>query len=110
MDEIAPQIEFQSLDDFVNKQNNFYMHFRDNCFESNNIYRLRATFKRFQIQNPEMEQDVTKATIQVIKAWPEQRLPYEQLWEAYNLMSKLVFVNDEYVMRGGQPDREYLIR
>ena len=108
--QVAPIREFETLEDFTRGQNNFYMHFRDDCYISNEIYRQNPHFQRFQKQHPEMEQETTRATVQAMRTEPRQKLPYEQLWDAYKIMSKLVFLDDKYVMRDGQPDDWFLCR
>ena len=105
----APQIEFETLDDFIKGQNNYHIHFLDD-FGFGKLYREALHFRRFQEAHPEMERDVTGATVRAVMAEPRQKLPYEQLWETYKIMLKLVFVDDEYVMRDGQPDKYFLIR
>ena len=106
---VAPQIEFESLDDFVRGQNNYYAYFLDDCEWGIN-HRERPVFRRFQEANPQTEREVTGATVRAVRAEPRQRLPYEQLWQTYRIMSQLVFVNDQYVMENGQPDKYFLIR
>ena len=108
--QIAPQKEYTTLEDFTRGQNNFFLHFLDDWPVGNDTYRSKPHFKRFQEQNPEMERDVTRATIQAVRAKPRQELPNEQLWEAYKIMSKLVFVDDPDIMRDGQPDSMFLWR
>ncbi|MBU4292879.1 MAG: hypothetical protein KJ770_02355 [Actinobacteria bacterium] len=106
---VAPQIEFESLDDFIKGQNNYYAYFLDDSEWGIN-YRERPPFKRFQESHPEMEREVTGATVQAVRANPRQKLPYKQLWGTYKIMSDLVFVDDKYVMRDGKPDKYFLIR
>lgn len=105
--QIAEQIEFESLDAFINGRNNFHFHFLD-CWLSNTCYRIRPHFKRFQEQYPEIEESVTRLTGEADKE--NSVLPHEQLWEAYKLMSKLVFLEDPYVMLKDNPDNEVLCR
>lgn len=107
--QIVTQKEYATLEDFVRGQNNFYAHFLDDC-EWGQLYRKSAHFKRFQKAHPDMETETTRATVSAIRVKPRQKLPYEQLFEAYKLMSHLVFVDDEYVMHYGQPDKCFLIR
>ncbi len=107
--EVAPQTEFESLDDFIRGQNNYYAYFLDDC-DWGISHRERPPFRRFQEAHPEMERKVTDATIRALRAESRQKLPYEQLWETYKIMSRLVFVDDRSVMRDGQPDKYFLIR
>ncbi len=108
--EVAPQIEFKNLDDFIKDQNNYYAHFLDDCEFNQKIHRIMPHFKRFQEAHPEMEREVTYAAVRAYRSESRQRLPHEQLLETYKLMSKLVFVDDKYVMRDGQPDDWFLCR
>ena len=107
--QVAPIREYETLEDFIRGQNNYYAHFLDDC-KWGQLYRERPYFKRFQEAHPEMEREVTGATVRAVRAEPRQKLPYEQLWETYKIMSKLVFVDDKYVMRDGQPDAWFLCR
>ncbi|MAG78198.1 hypothetical protein CL616_02410 [archaeon] len=109
--EIAPQREYETLKDFVDGQNNFYVYFREDQW-AQRVYRCRPHFLRFQEANPEIEEELTALTAPAIGSrfvnW--DILPYEKLWEAYKIMSKLVYVDDPYVMREGQPDAWFLCR
>lgn len=114
--QIAPQIEYKTLDDFIEGQNNFHFHFLDDC-DTGLLYRTAPHFKRFQDANPDLEKAITKAVVEAVRiARNESRqnlisnLPYDKLYEAYNLMSKLVFTDDTYVMHNGQPDCFFLCR
>lgn len=106
---IASQIEFKSLEEFIKAQNNYYFHFLGDC-EMGLFYREKPHFKRFQEKHPELEKEMTVATVQAIRAVPKRELPYEQLWKTYNLMSKLVFVDDPHVMKECEPDNRFLVR
>nr|MBI4156750.1 hypothetical protein [Candidatus Woesearchaeota archaeon] len=107
--QIAPQKEYKTLEDFIRGQNNFYAHFLDDC-QWGQVYRKTPHFKRFQEAHPEMEREVTGATVRAVRAEPRQKLPYGQLWETYKIMSKLVFVDDKYVMQDDKPDNWFLCR
>ena len=107
--QIAPIREYETLEDFSRGQNNFYMYFLDDCGWGR-LYRKTSHFQRFQEQHSEMEQKTRMVTVQAVRAEPRQELPYEQLWEAYKIMSKLVFLDDKYVMRDDQPDAWFLCR
>jgi len=106
---LAPIRKYHTLEDFIKGQNNFYLHFIDDCYIGE-IYRKRPHFRRFKKQYPRMEQEITKETVRAIRANPRCELPYKKLWEAYKIMSKLVFLDDEYVMRNGKPDAWFLCR
>ncbi len=108
---IAPQREFKSLDDFIINQNNFHMHFMTHLRGSMD-YRARDCFRRFKSQYSELERKTTQIAFQTVKGQPKrEELPYEQLWEAYKVMSTLVFTRDKYVMRKNKiVDDSYLCR
>ena len=72
------QIEFEILDDFARCQNNFYARFLDDC-AFGKAYRGRECFKRFQEAYPELEREITIATVRAVRSVPEQPLPYEKL-------------------------------
>ncbi len=101
---IAPQVEFNSLYAFVEGSNNFQLHFFPNSSHGT-VYRNRSVFLRFQKANPNMEKEISEAVPN-----PKEEFPWRKLFEAYKLMSQLVFVDDPAVMRDGQPDRYYLVR
>lgn len=106
---IIPQIEFENLDDFISLQNNYYAHFLGDC-EWGQLHREMSHFRRFQKAHPKMEREATSATIQAVRRGPIQKLPYEQLWETYKIMSKLVFTNDEYLMQDDPSNEFFLVR
>jgi hypothetical protein len=86
----VPLLEFASLDEFIKNQSNFYAHFyAGNDFGE--ARRKRAYFKLFQSLYPEMERVTTKLTVEARTSSPTKRLPYELLFEAYKIISKLVF-------------------
>jgi len=110
--EVVSQMEFATLDDFIKGSNNYYTHFLGDAAWGK---RFTPHFKRFQEAYPEMEREVTAATDRAYNLWVEDskeraKLPYEQLWETYKIMSKLVFVDDKYIMRDGKPDSWFLCR
>jgi len=102
---IVPQKKFESLDDFKKGQNNYYAYF----LEGNGwgeARRILPCFKRFQDLYSELEKEVTKATCEAVSNSTE--LPLELLYDSYNIMSQLVFTDDDDVMEYTKPD-EYLI-
>lgn len=102
---IVPQKQFESLEDFTDGQNNYYAHFLkgDSWGETR---RERPHFQRFQNLHPELEGEVTRATGEARSK--SGRLPYERLFEAYKIMSQLVYADDKGLMAYSNPD-EYLI-
>lgn len=105
----VPQIEFESLDDFIRGQNNFYAYFLNDC-EWGKSRRKTPHFERFQEAHPEMARIITNSTVEAVRAKPRKELPNEQLWGAYKIMSSLVFIDDKYVMRDNEPDKYFLTR
>jgi hypothetical protein len=89
------QVEFSSLEEFIEGHNNFYAYFLDNCEWGNNK-REKDYFKKFRELYPELERELTKKVTHIrsnhlgIKS-----LPYEQLFEAYQKMSLLVEAENE---------------
>jgi hypothetical protein len=110
MPQIVPQKQFETIDDFINGSNNYYALFLDDCDWGLEHRETYGCFRRFQAAYPEMERQVTRATVQAVRAGPLQKLPWERLWETYKLMSQFVFADDKYATHDGQPHREYLIR
>jgi len=106
--QVLQQIKFESLDDFIRGQNKYYAHFLDDC-QLGHLHRTTDYFKRFQETHPEMERELTSATILAVRSEPRQRLPYEQLWEAYKIMSNLVFVEDIHLIEN-ESNEDLLIR
>ncbi len=94
---IAPQIEFETLDDFIKGQNNFWHYF----IEDNELGRLHRekvkAYSRFEEQNPELAQELMQRATRMHKENDE--LPWEDLYRAYQLMSKLVYEDDRHVRK-----------
>jgi len=70
----------------------------------------RAHFRRFQEAHPEFEREVTRETTEAFKITRTNDLPYDKLWETYNLMSKLVHVDDKGVSNSAEVDNRFLTR
>lgn len=112
---IIPQVEFKSLEDFISEQNNFWIHFVVLNGDTTNHYRERPCFKRYKKLNPEEERNLTESITQ--KSYSEANLTTEtfkddwkNMWEAYKLMTNLVFKTDRFAMRDGKADKFYLTR
>lgn len=100
---IVPQKEFESLEDFIEGQKNYWGHFLKGN-EWGETRRSRSCFKRFQKLYSELEEKTTTATVQARTAEPPKKLPYKLLFETYELMSKLVFADDEGVKKYSKPN------
>jgi len=112
---IAPQVEFKSLEDFVRDSNNFFLFFLPDCWASQSSYRTKEAFLRFQKAHPEIDREISQATITAVrddptKSFPPKATPWEKLFDAYKTMSQLVFADDRYVMRDGKLDDWFLCR
>jgi len=110
MTEKAPQRGFKSLDEFIDGMGNFRYYFHvDSPFIIQKIKRNRPVYQRFKKQHPELDQTltlkVTESEESIVKTKRTIGLPYEELFEAYQLMSELVFVGDEHTLTEG-----YLLR
>jgi len=96
--QIAPQKEFKSLEEFIQHSNNFYCHFIDYTPMSNTCYRTREAFIRFQEKYPDFEKDLTAKTVLSFQTKRSlKELPWEELFDAYKKMSQLVYLEDEDV-------------
>jgi hypothetical protein len=102
---IVPQVEYETLEEFVEGSDNFYLFFGSG-FCSEGAYRTRNAFKRFQEAYPELERELA---LQVNSNSPPE-LPWQKLFEAYKLMSQLVHEDDPHVMIDGKPDKNYLTK
>jgi hypothetical protein len=99
--------EYSTVDEFVQEQNNFYLHFYDGNFIGD-AYRQREAFNRFNTLFPEQAKQLQ---VQVTQAVQQRKpLPYRDLFEAYWSMKQLVCEFDKCVQRNGVVDPEYLIR
>ncbi len=95
--EIVPQIEFASLEDFVNGSNNFHRYFIGNTTPGpieHNPYRNKNVFKRFKEEAPELEKCLTVKITNIWVRKSQEDWPSEQLFEAYKIMSQLVYKGD----------------
>jgi len=104
-----PQIQFGSLEEFIEKRNNFDSFFRRTPW-GEQVYRCRPHFERFRQAYPELEKDISDENTAAYLAG--ERHPYEKLWEAYKLMSEFVYVGDEAVVirSTGKFDSHKLLR
>lgn len=103
----VPMREFRTLDEFKDGGNNFHVTFTyqhpENMFGA--IKRTQKSFQRLEILKPElvkrlMDKFATTSDIDA-QAW-------EDMYEAYKEMSKLVDVNDRGVAEKGEHANNYL--
>lgn len=100
--EIIPQVQFESLDYFIKGEINYHSHFlKGNRWGESR--REHPHFIRFKELNPELEMETTQATLKA-----RGKLPYEILFETYQLMSQLVYVGDADAMEYN-PSNQFLI-
>ena len=71
-------LQFKYLDDFVAKQNNFFLYFIDECLAAD-FYRTTAHFQRFQNSYSQLEQKLTLNTVKVYSQGSNDDLPFEKL-------------------------------
>jgi len=101
----VPQKEFNSLDEFIRGQNNYYAHFlAGNPWGETR--RRRPHFLKFQQQYPGLEEEVTRLTVEARRT--NSPLPFEKLFETYPMMSQFVFDDDPGVRAYSSP-MEYLL-
>lgn len=102
---IVPQIEFKTLKDFIERQNNFYAHFLENN-PFGEVRRDKPHFERFQQKHGDLETRLTREVTEARKANEKfSDETWKGLYEAYNLMSELVYKDDEGVRRYSTPDQ-----
>jgi len=94
MPEIVSQHKFETLEDFVKHEGNFHIFFVDNPSMARDVWRNKPVFLRFREQNQSMETELTKVTTEARNTPPYNKLPYEKLYEAYQIMGNLVYVGD----------------
>lgn len=91
---IVHQVQFASLEEFIEGNNNFFSMFFDNHRSKRNY----PFYQRFKQQHPELCNFLeSEVTITRYRRWSIpliEKFPWEKLWEAYKLMSKLVYLGD----------------
>ena len=96
---IVPQVKFDTLEDFINGNNNFW-----NMFAVSHRSRADEPFyKRFREIAPDLAARLER---EVHLSWEdrskkslpwEKQYPWDKMWEAYKIMSNLVCLGDPYV-------------
>ena len=102
---IVPQKKFETLGEFREGQNNFYAYFlEDNPFGE--VRRDKPHFKRFQQKHGDLEAILTKEVTTARSTKKEfSDETWKGLYEAYNLMSEMVYEDDEGVKRYSYRDQ-----
>jgi hypothetical protein len=107
---IVPQLQFASLEDFIENNNNFWGYMILDGIRSREE---EPFYQRFVGAAPELAMELRQTmTMDRYKAgialpWKE-RLPWDKLWEAYKIMSNLVYAGDPGVK--GEDDANVLTR
>lgn len=133
--EIAPLLKFESLDEFIKGKGNFHWYFVD---RNNNSIRRLHCYQRFKKKYKNLDKLLTKfysckfdigaEATKNVNFKPvlieddefkkkignmekqEKREIYKKLFEAYKLMSQLVYRDDKFVVSDGKVNELYLIR
>lgn len=108
------QVKFETLEDFRKRQNNFHLHF---CYipELYNPRILRPVVERFsQLRrgaNAELSDAITRfhKEHEGICALELSTQTWNTFFSAYDLMRRLVYRADPYVVKNGVNDTQYLI-
>ncbi len=113
---LAPQHQYDDLEDFKKRQNNFHAYFDFDSKGMSLLYRRRKVFQRLVALKPDL---VSRVANQYYK-YRTESAPFsdfsDEMWrnlyEAYQSMSRLVDLNDSYVRRpeNGQLDDHFLVR
>ena len=109
---IVPQTQFENVDGFMKRQNNYYIYFLNDCFMGE-VYRGRSHFLRFQEAYPEMERELTSEISKARRGAGLNNLHLEskmKLWESYKFMSQFVYIDDPNTIREDGPDKWRLCR
>jgi hypothetical protein len=113
---IVPQLQFASLDDFIEHNNNFYARL---VVDSRNSYvktdlHLWPCYTRFAQKSPELASELRREmTMQnygrATRGEPWKNVfPWVKVWEAYKIISTFVYLGDPYVE--GIDDSHFLVR
>lgn len=108
----AQLIVFESLEDFIRRQNNFYGHFNDKSFMGE-LRRKREYFLRFKNKNLDFELSLTRRVTDLIGNYANDgtlhsKLPWSDLYQGYKLISLDVLVSE--IINDGLVDDYYLCR
>jgi len=109
----AKLIQFNDIDEFKKRCNNFPMYFLDNGNICSEAYRSQKCFRKFAKTSSKLERELTKKITSINEITPvhhhnllpkekQDMLPWEKLLGAYNLIS-------EYVDKAEAKDDAYFI-
>ena len=104
----VPQVQFATLEEFIEGSNNFFSTFLNNHRSRRN----HPFYQRFRSLYPELcsflEQEITIKNYNKPRIPIEKKWPWEKLWEAYSLMSELIYLGDPGVI--DKDHRTFLLR
>lgn len=130
---VVPQKGYETLDDFVNRQNNFWHFFIKDSFMGI-LFRKEPVYARLRKRYPVFVRELTEkvtaysdeesasamallnsteARLGIPQKMPvlQHEMPYEDLYLAYHLMAELVYADDKGVRReDGSFNDKYLCR
>lgn len=105
--EVAPQREFKTLDDFISGQNNFWHYFIEYS-DLGILHREKIkAYSRFKKQNFDYAVELMRKTTNLYRE--RQQLPWKDLYQTYQLMSKLVCKSDNHVKREDGSFNDYIL-
>lgn len=104
----VPQVQFATLESFIEGGDNFFSTFLNNHRSRQHL----PFYQRFKQMHPELcellEREITIRRYNRGSIPWREKWPWEKLWEAYKLMSELVYLGDPGVEDMNQ--RTYLAR
>ena len=108
----TPQRQYKDLEEFKRETNNFHVHFDRENKGSGPSYRRHKAFQRFVILKPDLTQQLFEA-FDRYNAQGKHAVYSADIWrglyDAYQVMSQLVDINDGYVVGDdGQPIHNFL--
>ena len=104
---IVKQRDFDTLEEFIEEQNNFTTHFYQSNPVTVEAYRKAPHFLRFQALYPDFERELSIKYTGCVNT--RQEKPWEDLFKAYKLMSALVLSSDPYVFNGPEGTSEIFL-
>ncbi len=105
-DKVAKLVRYETLEGFVEGQNNFYFHFLPEGSFVGDIYKTQPHYRRFKALHPELDSSL-KAKLSQRKVGSDA---YKELFKAYAIMSELVSVDDPHVREDGKVNDQFLLR
>lgn len=112
--DVAPMHQYDSFEDFMKHQNNFWASFGAGGMMGE-INGRKKYYQRFAILNPDMYVRLARGHRDIYARMVQGEETFDDPWwvemyEAYKKVSQLVDMSDEYVIRDGEVDEYKLIR